>query len=85
MATFFHDGDPGCTAQNWNACDPKGGCNSSDVKSFNPTNLNISAWVESFETLGYDALGLDDAFGPRCFLDSSPIFLLWDGFGCSVH
>ena len=28
MATFFHDGDPGCTAENWNGCDPKGGCNS---------------------------------------------------------
>ena len=42
MATFFHDGDPGCTAQNWHGCDPKGGCNSSDVSSFNPTNLNVS-------------------------------------------
>ena len=42
MATFFHDGDPGCTAQNWHGCDPKGGCNSRDVSSFNPTNLNVS-------------------------------------------
>ena len=24
MATFFHDGDPGCTAGNWNGCDPNG-------------------------------------------------------------
>ena len=52
MATFFHDGDPGCTAENWNGCDPLGGCNSSEVSSFNPTNLNISSWVESFQALG---------------------------------
>ena len=52
MATFFHDGDPGCDAQNWNGCDPHGGCNSSRVASFNPTNLNVSSWVESFQALG---------------------------------
>ena len=52
MATFFHDGDPGCTAENWNGCDPKGGCNSSQVSSFAPSNLNISSWVESFKALG---------------------------------
>lgn len=52
MATFFHDGDPGCTPQNWNGCDPAGGCNSSEISSFNPTNLNVSSWVESFENLG---------------------------------
>eukprot|EP00658_Telonema_sp_P-2_P016394 TRINITY_DN1635_c0_g1_i3.p1 TRINITY_DN1635_c0_g1~~TRINITY_DN1635_c0_g1_i3.p1 ORF type:complete len:505 (+),score=123.21 TRINITY_DN1635_c0_g1_i3:177-1691(+) len=52
MATFFHDGDPGCDDSNWNGCDPKGGCNSSNVASFNPTNLNVSSWVESFEAIG---------------------------------
>ena len=55
MATFFHDGDPGCDSKNWHGCDTNGGlttCNSSDVSSFNPTNLNISAWVESFQALG---------------------------------
>ena len=31
MATFFHDGDPGCDKNNWNGCDPNGGCNSSKV------------------------------------------------------
>lgn len=52
MATFFHDGDPGCDRDNWNGCDPRGGCNSSDVKSFSPTNLNVSNWVDSFKALG---------------------------------
>ena len=33
-------------------CDAEGGCNSSDVASFNPTNLNVSAWVQSFKDLG---------------------------------
>lgn len=49
---FFHDGDPGCTRQNWNGCDPNGGCNSSNVASFAPTNLNVSNWVESMLALG---------------------------------
>ena len=52
MATFFHDGDPGCDRQNWNGCDPNGGCNSSDVRSFDPSNLNVSNWVQSFVDLG---------------------------------
>jgi alpha-L-fucosidase len=54
MATFFHDGDPGCTADNWNQCDPTNGtgCNSSQVSSFNPTNLNVSAWMASIAALG---------------------------------
>eukprot|EP01043_Picozoa_sp_COSAG02_P039723 COSAG02_NODE_3156_length_7262_cov_12.166132_8_plen_112_part_01 len=55
MATFFHDGDPGCDAKNWHGCITNGGlttCNSSEVSSFAPTNLNVSAWVESFQALG---------------------------------
>jgi hypothetical protein len=55
MATFFHDGDPGCDAKNWHGCDTNGGlttCNSSDVSSFAPTNLNVSAWIDSFQALG---------------------------------
>lgn len=47
MATFFHDGDPGCSSQNWNGCDPLGGCDASNPRSFNPTNLNVSTWIES--------------------------------------
>ena len=52
MSTFFHDGDPGCTSENWNGCDPNGGCNSSDVASFAPTNLNTSNWLDSFLAVG---------------------------------
>jgi hypothetical protein len=51
-ATFFHDGDPGCDRNNWLGCDPNGGCNSSDVASFAPTNLNVSNWIDSFQALG---------------------------------
>jgi hypothetical protein len=52
MSTFFHDGDPGCDRENWNGCDPSGGCNSSDTRSFNPSNLNVSNWIQSFNELG---------------------------------
>lgn len=52
QATFFHDGDPGCTAQNWNGCDPQGGCDASNPLSFNPTNLNVSNWIDSMQALG---------------------------------
>lgn len=52
MATFFHDGDPGCTRSNWLGCDPNGGCNSSLASSFSPTDLNVSTWIESFQALG---------------------------------
>lgn len=53
QATFFHDGDPGCSPQNWNGCD-KGttNCNSSHPSSFAPTNLNVSSWVASLLEIG---------------------------------
>ena len=52
MATFFHNGDPGCDASNWLGCDPAGGCNSSDPASFAPSALNVSNWAESMLALG---------------------------------
>lgn len=54
MATFFHDGDPGCTATNWNGCDKTNGtaCNSSLVSSFAPSNLNMSSWIQSMKDVG---------------------------------
>ena len=54
MATFMHDGDPGCTAQNWNGCDSGSttSCNSSNPASFAPTNLNVSNWVVSMKAIG---------------------------------
>ena len=69
MATFFHDGDPGCTSENWNGCDPLGGCNSSDPASFAPTNLNISSWSASMNDLGATSAVLTAKHGCG--------FLLW--------
>ena len=51
MATFFHDGDPGCDANNWNGCDSNGGCNSSNPASFAPTQLSVDNWIESFRAI----------------------------------
>ena len=47
MASFFHDGDPGCDASNW-----QGPMGSSDPNSFAPSSLNVSNWVESMIALG---------------------------------
>jgi alpha-L-fucosidase len=47
MATFFEDGDPGCTSSNW-----EGATGSSNPSSFAPTNLNVSSWVDSMVELG---------------------------------
>ena len=44
MGTFFHEGDPACDADNW--------AESQKPSSFDPTNLNISNWIESFNALG---------------------------------
>jgi len=44
MATFFEDGDPGCTERNWNE--------SSQVSSFNPKLLNTSQWADVMVDLG---------------------------------
>eukprot|EP00933_Yihiella_yeosuensis_P015403 TRINITY_DN13443_c0_g1_i1.p1 TRINITY_DN13443_c0_g1~~TRINITY_DN13443_c0_g1_i1.p1 ORF type:complete len:477 (+),score=78.65 TRINITY_DN13443_c0_g1_i1:62-1492(+) len=52
MATFAQDGDPGCTAENWNVKAPYASGKTSDAATFNPTKLNISNWVESMKDLG---------------------------------
>jgi len=39
MATFFHNGDPGCNNSNW--------VNSSKPSSFAPARLNVSQWIEA--------------------------------------
>ena len=44
MATFFHNGDPGCNAANWNS--------SMNPASFAPTKLNVSQWIVSMQALG---------------------------------
>jgi alpha-L-fucosidase len=70
MATFF--GESGCTNLNWNGCNPGAGgeCNSSDVNSFNPTNLNISSWIEMMNIIGAESAVLTAKHGCG--------FLLWD-------
>lgn len=53
MATFAHDGDPGCDSGNWNGCDSgNGGCYTSNVSTFNPVDFDVSNWIESFKALG---------------------------------
>jgi alpha-L-fucosidase len=47
MATFYRDGDPGCTAENW-----VGPTGSGNPASFAPTALNTSQWVDSMVHLG---------------------------------
>eukprot|EP01084_Bolivina_argentea_P090819 163557_1 len=47
MATFFGDADPSCNKNNWVGIN-----GSSNPKNFNPTNLNISNWVQSYKQLG---------------------------------
>ena len=44
MATFFHNGDPGCDAANW----PE----SQKPASFAPAKLNVSQWIVSMKALG---------------------------------
>ena len=47
MATFFQDGDPACTSDNW-----EGATGSSNPLSFAPSALNVSSWVDSMIDLG---------------------------------
>jgi hypothetical protein len=44
MATFFENGDPGCTAANWQQSQKAG--------SFAPSHLNVSNWIVSMKDLG---------------------------------
>lgn len=47
MATFVRDGDPACDAANWNI-----GINCSNPAVFNPAQLNVSNWIESYRAVG---------------------------------
>lgn len=46
MATFAHNGDPGCAAENWNKKQPYAAGISSDPATFHPTNLNTTQWAQ---------------------------------------
>lgn len=53
MASFLHDGDPGCTSINWHGCQTGDfSCNSSNPDTFAPSALNISQWVDSMVAIG---------------------------------
>eukprot|EP01043_Picozoa_sp_COSAG02_P007808 COSAG02_NODE_240_length_27672_cov_67.291445_15_plen_361_part_00 len=52
MATFVEDGDPGCTADNWNQKQPYATGPSSDPATFNPLLLDFDDWMRSFRSLG---------------------------------
>eukprot|EP00049_Salpingoeca_infusionum_P017725 m.354135 g.354135 ORF g.354135 m.354135 type:complete len:581 (-) comp16928_c0_seq1:238-1980(-) len=65
MATFVANGDPACNQNNWNQ-----GVNSSNPATFNPAQLNISNWIESYNALGAKHAVLTAKHGCG--------FLLWD-------
>ena len=47
MATFAHDGDPGCAADNWATAAPYAAGETRHASTFNPEQLNTTQWVES--------------------------------------
>eukprot|EP00045_Choanoeca_perplexa_P002682 m.25937 g.25937 ORF g.25937 m.25937 type:complete len:555 (+) comp11647_c0_seq1:3-1667(+) len=47
MATYVTDGDPACQPNNWNT-----GVGSSNPDLFNPEQLNVSNWIESYKAVG---------------------------------
>ena len=78
------DGDPGCDSNNWNGCDPNGGCNSSRPTSFAPTALNVSSWVDSMVALGATSAVLTAKHGCG-FLAWEPEATLPDGSPYTYH
>jgi hypothetical protein len=75
QATFFHNGDPGCDAANWQGCDARGGCNASNPHSFAPSNLNVSNWADSMLALGVTEAVLTAKHGCGFYLWPSNVTL----------
>ena len=63
MATFFQDGDPGCTSSNW-----LGENGSGNPNSFAPSALNVSQWVDSMVAIGVDEAVLTAKHGCGFYL-----------------
>lgn len=63
MATFYEDGDPGCTVDNW-----PGSGGSSNPNSFAPSNLNISEWVDVMKVLNINSAVLTAKHGCGFYL-----------------
>lgn len=52
MATYSHNGDPGCAADNWDTVAPYAAGKTRDPATFNPQKLNTTQWMESVTSLG---------------------------------
>lgn len=52
MATFAHNGDPGCDSSNWDTLAPYATGKTRDPATFNPQKLNTAQWMESITGLG---------------------------------
>ena len=62
MATFFENGDPGCTPENW--------AESQDPLAFDPTELDIDQWADSMDALNITSAVLTAKHG--CGFDIWP-------------
>ena len=52
MATFAHNGDPGCDESNWDVKAPYATGKTRDPGTFYPAKLNTTQWFESISALG---------------------------------
>lgn len=79
MATFFEDGDPGCTSGNW-----EGETGSGNPNSFAPSALNVSQWVDSMVAIGVDEAVLTAKHGCGFYLWPTKVTLP-DGSPYTYH
>ena len=52
MATYAHNGDPGCDTGNWDTVAPYAAGKTRDSATFKPQKLNTTQWMESVTSLG---------------------------------
>ena len=52
MATFAHNGDPGCNSDNWAKKASYAAGLTNDPKTFNPEKLNTTQWIDVMQDLG---------------------------------
>jgi hypothetical protein len=73
MATFAHNGDPGCDAGNWDVKAPYAAGKTRDAATFYPAKLNTSQWMESITALGADIAILTAKPGSWLTVPSNPV------------
>ena len=73
MATFAHNGDPGCDAGNWDVKAPYAAGKTRDAATFYPAKLNTSQWMESITALGADIAILTAKPGSWLRVPSNPV------------